>query len=122
MRRYKVTVTTDGAGAATAYTPYVSGELHSIEYVKHATTAYTDGVDFDVTSETTGQVLWDQDNVNATAVVHPRAATHSTAGVASLYAAGGTAVQARPAVVGRIKIVVANGGAAKIGTFYVHVA
>jgi hypothetical protein len=119
MRRYKVTVTTAADGSATAYTPRLSGELHAIEYVK---TDFANGVDFTITSEATGQQLWAENDVNASAVRYPRAATHSTAGVASLYAAAGTAVQARPALGNdRVKIVIAAGGATKVGTFHVLV-
>lgn len=119
MRRKRVTITTASDGSATAYTPRVSGLLHSIHYVKHATTAYADGVDFVISSEATGEVFWDEDNVNAAAVRYPRAATHSTAGVAELYASGGTAVSDKPALAqDRIKIVIASGGNAKIGDFH----
>lgn len=120
MRRFKVTVTTDGSGAATAYTPRLQGELHSIHYVK---TDFANGVDFTITSEATGESLWAESDVNASAVRYPRQATHSNAGVAALYAAGGTAVQARSALASdRIKIVIAQGGATKTGTFHFLVA
>lgn len=116
MRRITVSVTTAADGSATAYSPRVAGQLHSIHYVKNN---FADGVDFVITSEATGEVLWDEDDVNASAVRYPRAATHSNAGVAALYAAGGTAVLARPALArDRIKIVIAAGGNAKSGTFY----
>lgn len=123
MRRYKVTVTTASDGTVTAYTPRVSGELHQIEYVKDGSNGYTDGVDFTITGEATGANLWTESNVNASAVRAPRQPTHSQAGVASLYASGGTAVQARVALANdRVKIVLAQGGAAKVGVFHVLVA
>lgn len=116
MRRYKVTVTTDGSGAATAYTPRLAGLLNSIHYVK---TDYADGVDFTITSEATGETLWTESNVNAAAVKNPRAASHTTAGAAALYAAGGVAVLEKIALASdRIKIVIAQGGATKVGTFH----
>lgn len=119
LRRFNVTVTTDGSGDATAYTPYLSGYVHSIQYAK---TDYTDGVDFTITSDVTGATLWTESNVNAAKVCLPRAATHSTAGVAALYAAAGTAVNDRFALSrDRVKIVIAQGGASKVGTFYVTV-
>lgn len=119
MRRYKVTVTTDGSGAATAYTPRVAGEIQSVHYVK---TDYTDGVDFTITAEATGENIWTEANVNASTVRYPRAATHSQAGVASLYASGGTAVQAKIGMASdRVKIVLAQGGATKTGTFHILV-
>lgn len=123
MKRYKITVTTAADGTATAYSPRVSGEIHQIEYVKDGSNAYTDGVDFTITGEATGVGLWTETNVNASAVRAPRQPTHSQAGVASLYAAGGTAVQARVALANdRVKIALAQGGASKVGVFHVLVA
>lgn len=123
MRRYKVTVTTDGSGNATAYSPRVNGEIHQIEYVKDGSNGYASGVDFTITGEATGIGLWTQSDVNASAVVAPRQATHSQVGVASLYAAGGTAVQARIGMSNdRVKIALAQGGASKVGVFHIVVA
>lgn len=120
MRKVKVTVTTDGSGDATAYSPRVAGKVHSVSYVKPGAASYTDGVDFTITCEATGQSIWTESNVNATAHRAPRMATHgNTDGAASLYAAGGTAVQEPVAIASdRIKIVVASGGASKVGTFH----
>jgi hypothetical protein len=120
MRRFKVTVTTAADGTATAYTPRISGKIHQIEYVKDGVNGYANGVDFAITGEATGINLWTQADVNASAVVAPRLPTHSQAGVASLYAAGGTAVQDKIGLAGdRVKIVLAQGGAAKVGAFHV---
>lgn len=117
VRRQTVVVTTDGAGAATAYSPYISGYIQEIAYVK---TDFTNGVDFTITAEATGETLWTQLNVDATATVAPRQPTHSTAGVASLYAGGGTAVNDRIALGrDRVKIVIAAGGATHVGTFHI---
>lgn len=119
IRRFVVPVTVDASGDATAYSPPVYGSLVSISYVK---TDYANGVDFVITTETTGETLWAEDNVNATATRYPRGATHSTAGVASLYASGGTAVNGRISIGGdRVKIVVAQGGVSTTGTFHIVV-
>jgi hypothetical protein len=119
MRRYKVTVTTASDGTATAYTPHISGKVHSIQYIKDGTTPYTNGVDFTLTTEATGESLWAENDVNATAVRYPRAATHSQVGVAALYAAAGTGVFDKVALANdRIKIVLASGGATKVGAFH----
>jgi len=119
MRRVKVTVTTAADGTVTAHSGRVSGKVHSVSYVKPASGYYDDGVDFTITNETTGQNIWVESNVNATAHRAPRQATHTQAGVASLYAAGGTAVET-PVALGndRIKIVLASGGNAKVGAFH----
>jgi len=118
--RHAVTITTDTNGDGTGYTPVVTGQIVQITYTK---TDYAAGVDFDVTGEASGVVIWDQDNVNATATVAPRQATHTTLGAAALYAAGGTAVLDGVYVANeRVKIVVASGGDTKVGTFHVVVA
>lgn len=119
MRRYRVPVTTAADGTATAYSPRISGKIHSIHYLK---TNFADGVDFAITAEATGENLWTESNVNAAAVRYPRAPTHSQAGVAALYAAGGTGVFDKPALGNdRVKIVLAQGGNATTGVFQILV-
>lgn len=118
MRKFKVTVTTDGSGDATAYSPRVAGKVVAISYVKPGAASYTDGVDFTVTSEATGETIWAQANVNATTHVKPRAATHTTAGVAATLDGTVAALDAVALANDRIKIVVAQGGATKVGAFH----
>lgn len=121
MRRYKMTVTTAADGTVTAYSPRLSGKLHQIEYVKDGSNGYAAGVDFAITGEATGVNLWTQSNVDASAVVAPRQPTHSQAGVANLFASGGTGVMEKIAIgsTDRIKIVLAQGGNAKVGVFHI---
>ncbi len=115
--RHTVSITTDASGDGTGYTGVIDGRIFSVQYVK---TDYADGVDFACTGEETATAVWSQDNVNASATVAPRQATHSTAGVASLYAAGGEPVEACICLANeRMKIVVSGGGATKSGTFHV---
>lgn len=119
IERHVVTLVTDASGDATGYSPVVTGVICAIHYVK---TDYDNGVDFTITAEATGETVWTESNVNASKSCYPRAATHSTAGVAALYAAAGTAVNDVIAVAkDRIKIVVAQGGNVKTGAFYVLV-
>ena len=114
--RHTVLLTTDATEAATGYTDVpVNGRILQIVYTK---TDFADGVDFVVTGENSGAIIWDEDSVNATAQRAPMQATHlNTTGAAALYAASGTAVLA-PVVIAneRIKVVVANGGDTKTGT------
>ncbi len=115
IRRFNVPVTTASDGSATVYSPILSGYLCSIQYVK---TDFADGVDFTITAEQTGQTLWTESDVNAAKLCLPRAPTHSTAGVAALYASGGTAVNDKIALGrDRVKIVIASGGNTKSGAF-----
>lgn len=119
LRRFVVPVTVDASGDAEEYSPHLSGELVSIRYVKDDFAA---GVDFVITAEDSGETLWSEENVNASATRYPRAPTHSVAGAASLYAGGGTAVNDRIALSqDRVKIVVAAGGNATSGTFHITV-
>lgn len=117
-RRHAVSVTTAADGSATAYTSTtVNGAVRSIQYVK---TDFDNGVDFAITLETTGQGLWTDTDVNASEIVCPRQPTHDAAGAARLYAGGGTAVSDFIyAADERVKIVIAQGGNVKTGTFYI---
>lgn len=115
-KRVAVAVTTAADGSATTYSDVVTGKLSQIRYVK---TDFDNGSTITVTAEATGETLWTESNVNASATRAPRQATHSTAGAAALYAAGGAAVNDKIALADdRIKIVVAAGGNAKTGTFH----
>lgn len=118
VQRFSVTLTTDASGDVIGYTDPVNGLLSQIRYVKPGAGNFDNGVDFTVTLEDTGETLWAESDVNASATRAPRQATHSTAGVAALYAGSGTAVNDLIAVSGRIKVVVAQGGNAKVGTLH----
>lgn len=122
MKRYKVTVTTAADGSATAYTPRLSGELHAIQYVPHGSTPFDNTADFTITSEATGESLLTRTNVTAAVNARPRVPVSAADGTASLYASGGTAVQDKVALANdRVKIVIAQGGNAKVGYFHVLV-
>lgn len=115
--RHVVPVTTDADGAAVAYSPVVTGRISAIHYIK---TDFANGVDFTIIAEATGETLWTESNVDAAAVKAPRQATHSTAGVAALYAGGGSAVLDKIALAkDRVKITIANGGDTKSGAFHI---
>lgn len=123
VERIDLVVETDASGDGSAISTHpVTGDLIDIEYVKDGTAGYADGVDFVVTAEPTGRVLWDQDNVNDSARVAPRQPVHTTAGVALLYAAGGQPLVDRIALsYENLQVVVAAGGATKTGTFRITV-
>ena len=118
-RRFVHNVTTAADGSYTGYSPYLSGKITAIHYVK---TNFTDGVDFTITAEATAETIWTEANVNASKACMPRGATHSSAGVAALYAAGGTAVNDLIRLSrDRVKIVLASGGNATTGAFHIVV-
>lgn len=116
-RKEVVSVTTDGSGDATAYSPAITGRIQSIAYVK---TDFADGVDFTITSEDTGQNIWTETDVNASTQRAPRQPVHGQDGTASLYAGEGEPVEDTIALVDeRVKIVIAQGGATKTGAFHI---
>lgn len=118
-RKFTVVATSDGSQVGTHYTPYLSGYIESVQYVKDD---YTDGVDFTITAEATGENIWTDTNINASEVVRPRAATHSTAGVAAIYATDAPVNDRIALGRDRVKIVLAQAGANKSGTFVITMA
>jgi len=115
--REVIAVTTAADGSATAYSGVVTGKVSTVRYVK---TDFADGSTITLTAEATGETIWTEANVNASATRAPRQATHSTAGAASLYAAAGAAVNDKIALANdRVKVVIASGGNVKTGTFHV---
>lgn len=120
-QRHTVELTTAADGTVIGYTPVVTGKIVSISYVK---TDFANGVDFIVSGETSGLIIWDEDDVNASAVRAPRQAVHlNTSGAAALFAAGGTAILDEIVIANeRIKIAVAQGGDTKTGTVHIIVS
>ena len=117
VERHVVALTTDASGDVTGYTPVVTGRVLQIHYVK---TDFANGVDFNITAEATGQQLWVQADQNASAIKAPRQPTYDGVGAASLYAATGEPVEDHIYLAkDRVKIVIAQGGNAKSGTFHV---
>lgn len=120
---HEVELTTDADGDAVGYTPNLTGEIRQIRYVKaDGAAAYAAGVEVAVSLEKSGTTVWAEDDVDASATRCPRQPSHTTAGVAAEYADG--FAQLTPIVVAneRVKIVVADGGDTKSGTFFVTVA
>lgn len=117
VQRLSVAVTTASDGSATAYSDTVTGKLSQIRWVKPSSGGITNAT-FAITSEATGETLWSEAAISASATRAPRQATHSTAGAAALYAAT-FAVNDKIALANdRVKIVVSGGGNVLTGTFY----
>lgn len=114
--RHVVDVTTDADGNATVYSPVVTGKISAIHYVKDD---FADGVDFTVTAEATGESIWNETNVNASAVRAPRQLTYTPTGSSIAYAATYGVYDQIVVAQDRIKIVIANGGAVKSGAFHI---
>jgi len=115
IRTVDVTLTTNSSGAATGYTPPVNGFLLKASYIK---VDFADGIDFTITAETNALPILARTDQNTAAIFNPREATHDVLGAASLYAAAGEPVEGLiPLANERIKVVVAQGGDTKTGTF-----
>lgn len=120
IRKFNVVPVT-GTATATAYSPYFSGYIESIEYVKAGSNPYADGVDFTITADVTGEAILSLTDQNSSVVKRPRTATHSTAGVAATFD-GTRAVFDRIALSrDRVKVAIAQGGNGKTGTFVITV-
>ena len=116
-KRYVVPITVDALGDATAYTPVLSGRLAQIHYAKED---FDDGVDFLITSEATGLVLWDEDDVNSSAIRAPRLLNYKPDGNALLYGIGLGVYDAQIVLAkDRVKIVVSSGGDKTTANFHV---
>lgn len=121
VRRFVVPITVDGSGDATEYSPYLSGKLVSFQYVKDDFAG--DDLAFTITAEATGETLWAEEDVTASATRHPRAPTHSQAGAAALREPStGEAVLEKIALgQDRVKFVIAGAGDGTSGTFHITI-
>jgi hypothetical protein len=112
-----VTVTATGTG----YSPYLSGFIESIEYIKDGSAAYSDGVDMTITADVTGEALLTLTDQNSSVVKRPRTALHTTAGVAATLDGTQPALGRIALSRDRVKVAIAQGGNAKTGTFVVTI-
>jgi hypothetical protein len=86
--------------------------IRSVRYVKPDSGGLDAGSDIDIVTDKGAVVVWDKDNLDASAVIYPMVPAHDNTGalVAGSYAP-------IPVCDERIKITVANGGDAGAGTF-----
>ena len=112
LTRVSVPVLTNAEGAATVYTPALNGMVRSVRYIKPTSGGLADGTDIDIVTDKGAVVVWDKDDLDASAVIYPMVPAHDNTGtlVAGSYAP-------IPVCDERIKITVANGGNAGTGTF-----
>lgn len=118
LRRFVVPVTVDENGDAEVYSPVLSGKLISIRYVKDDFAG--DDLEFEITAEGSGETLWAEEDVTASATRYPRTATHSVAGAAADYEAESGEPVLTPIALSqdRVKVVVAGAGDETSGTFH----
>ena len=112
LTRVSVPVLTNAEGAATVYTPALNGMVRSVRYIKPTSGGLADGTDIDIVTDKGAVVVWDKDNLAASAVIYPMVPAQDNTGtdVSGSYAP-------IPVCDERIKITVANGGNAGAGTF-----
>ena len=124
VERFSVPVTTAADGSATAYSPTVTGAISSIAYVADGTNPYAATVDFAITVEATGQGLWTQSDITASGTRAPRQPTHEQDGTDRFFQGSGTEHSVPDLIClanDRVKIVLAQGGNAKVGQFIITV-
>ena len=112
LTRVSVAVVTDESGDAVVYTPALNGMVRSVRYIKPDSGGLDNDSDIDIVTDKGAVVVWDKDNLAASAVIYPMVqAQYNT----------GTLVEGSyapiPVCDERIKITVANGGNAGTGTF-----
>ena len=112
ITRVSVSVVTDDLGAAVAYSPQCNGLIRTVEYVKPTSGGLDVVTDIDIVTDKGAVVVWDKDDLDASAVIYPMVPAHDNTGtlVAGSYAP-------IPVCDERIKITVANGGDELAGTF-----
>lgn len=120
IRKFSVSATTTTGGDATVYSPYLSGYIENIEWVKPGSGGIT-GATFAITAEATGESIWSEASISASTRRKPRAATHTTAGAAATYDGTRAALDRIALGRDRVKIVISGGGSALTGTFHIFV-
>jgi hypothetical protein len=112
--RKQATVTTDALGAGTGYIEASTGRVLAVHYRKPGSGGYENGVAIKVSTETTGQTIWEETlAANASKDVYPCRTLHTSAGVeiADAYV--------HPLIVNeRLKVEITSGGDTKAGTVY----
>lgn len=114
MRSAKIDITTDTAGACTAYGDSVVGAVYAVQLVDGD---LADGVDITLTAENENlsMPILVKADFNADQMVYPR--------VLQALNTDGTALSTHcePLVYGRLKVVIAQGGSVKSGSVIVFV-
>jgi len=121
IERHTFSVTTDASGDGTGYSPAITGRVLGVFYTKDGTTPYDNTADITVTAEATGEAIWTQSNVTASAKKYPRVPVQDEAGADATLNGTEKMRDAVHVAKDRIKVVVAQGGNTKTGSFTVIV-
>ena len=121
MVAHAVAVTTDGSGDATVYSTPTYGTVVAVRYVPDGSTPLDSAADITISDNGTGLGVLTVTNVGPVARdFWPRAFTMNTTGTNATYDGTRNVLDLVP-VAGAVKVVVASGGASKIGTLYIYV-
>lgn len=114
---YEVSGTTDGSGDSTDYSRVIRGCVKSVQLDIDALDA---GADITITTEDelSAQTIYTKDDSNTNATVYPRVALQDNGGTAVTYD-GTNEIYGEYVVMGRLKVVVAQGGNTK--AYKIHV-
>ena len=112
LSRFTVNVTTSALGAAVVYSPQCNGLVRTVEYVKPTSDGLDAATDIDIIADVSGAVIWTNDDLSVSKVIHPLAPAQDNRG-ADITGAYATICLADE----RIKITVADGGDSLSGTF-----
>jgi len=112
LSRFTVNITTDDQGDAVAYSPQCNGLVRTVEYVRPTSSGLDAATDIDIIADVSGAVIWTNDDLSASKVIHPLAQAQDNTGadIVGAYAPICLADE-------RIKITVANGGNTLSGQF-----
>lgn len=112
LSRFTVNITTDDQGDAVAYSPQCNGLVRTVEYVRPTSSGLDAATDIDIIADVSGAVIWTNDDLSASKVIHPLAQAQDNTGadIVGAYAPICLADE-------RIKITVANGGDTLSGQF-----
>ena len=115
LSRQVIPVTTDENGDAVVHSGVVNGKIVEIGYIKDGINGFAAGVDFEITTEETGQELWKENDVDASKTVSPVEKRQNTSGADVTF--DGTNAICGPiyAAYERVKIAITNGGSEKNG-------
>lgn len=90
--KYKKTIVVNASGDASVDLDPINGKIVSIQYTKASSGGYADGVDFVITNKRSGEVIWQEANVNASKIVYPQHTTNKPDGTTNPHGSNVTGI------------------------------
>lgn len=119
VERSTISVTTASDGSATVYSPVGRGRIVGIFYVKDGTNPFGTTNTFTMTGETTAQAVLTVTNITASTHYRPYQQAQSIVGVGLTLGSGDAYPVGIVLAQERLKIVIAENGHTKLGSFIV---